>query len=76
MEQLTKLWAYLSSFYHWEASTPLDVMDLGPTENTENPVMVSFPWRPDPLNEIPTLSTDPILYLGLQTPQAELVEVL
>ena len=38
MERLKKIWSIISS----HDSVPLDMMDLGPATNTENPVMVSF----------------------------------
>jgi len=42
MEALKKLWSILNGS---TTPSPLDTMDLGPTTNTENPVMVSFLQR-------------------------------
>lgn len=43
---LKKLWSIVSGPH--DPSIPLDMMDLGPTKNTENPVMVSLlqRWAP------------------------------
>ena len=43
---LRKLWSIVSGPH--DPSIPLDMMDLGPTKNTENPVMVSLLQRRDP----------------------------
>ena len=48
MDILKTLWSIINYFYDWTAHSPLDAMDLGPTTNTENPVMASFPHRPNP----------------------------
>ena len=71
---LKKLWSIVSGPH--DPSIPLDMMDLGPTKNTENPVMVSLLAAMGPSNESLTPSTDPILYVGIQTPYTQLVEVL
>jgi hypothetical protein len=66
-----KLFSILNNAHDPTTLSSLDTMDLGPTKNTENPVMVSFSHVAT--DEVPTLRTDPILYLGLQTPSTELV---
>jgi len=49
MEALRTLWSILHDiFYGIAAPCPLDDMDLGPTKNTENPVMVSCLQRRNP----------------------------
>lgn len=42
MERLMKLLSIFNSADDSAALYSLDTMDLGPTKNTENPVMVSF----------------------------------
>lgn len=42
MEGLKKLWSILNSVYDPMTVPSLDAMDLGPSTNTENPLMVSF----------------------------------
>lgn len=66
MEMLTNLWSFLYSYYDPTVYAPLDTMDLGPTTNTENPVMVSFARALTPRGTL-TLQIDPVLYLGFQT---------
>lgn len=75
MEMLKNLWSLIYSYYDPAAYAPLDMMDLGPTTNTENPVMASFTCALTP-HETLTPQIDPVLYLGLQTPKSKLVEVL
>ncbi|KAF9648737.1 glycoside hydrolase family 13 protein [Thelephora ganbajun] len=42
MDRLNKLWSVFNSSHDSTALSPLDTMDLGPTKNTENPVMIQF----------------------------------
>jgi hypothetical protein len=42
MEGLKTLWSVLNGSHASTVLSPLATMDLGPTKNTENPVMVSF----------------------------------
>lgn len=48
MEGLRKLWSILNGSYGSTVSSPLATMDLGPAQNTENPVMVSSPQQRNP----------------------------
>jgi hypothetical protein len=42
MERLKKLWSIFTNAHDSMTLSPLDTMDLGPTKNTENPVMVGL----------------------------------
>lgn len=64
MDKLKKIYTLLHQTYDPTAFPSSNSMDLGPTSNTENPVMVSF-RSGEVLDEMLTLRIDPILYLGL-----------